>query len=102
MIRDYHVLWLESICNDPSVIEHNILKVKVQSEDYKDYNDTEKAANDFRNRIKAYEKEYKVLSEEIDGKDTSYIQIIDNGSEIKMRNIRSEIEMKILQFLINL
>lgn len=102
MIRQYQVLWIESICNDPNVIEKNILKVKVQSDDYKGWDDPEKAANDFRKRIKAYEKEYKNLSEEHDGGDTIYIQIIDEGTEVKTRNVNGELVTKILAFLINL
>jgi len=102
MERDYKVLWIETICTDQELIEKNILKVKVQSADYTGWEDREKAADDFRNRIKAYEKEYSILSEESDGKDTSYIQLIDNNTEIKMRNIVGELQSKIFAYLLNL
>ncbi len=102
MKRKYQILWVELICNIPEVVEKNILQVKVNSDDYKDWNDKEKAANDFRNRIKAYEKEYTYLSEVEDGADTKFIQLIDYSTEIKMRNIKGELHSKILAYLVNL
>ncbi len=100
MKRKYQLLWIEPICNIPEIIENNIFKVKIKSDDYKGWNDQEKAAEDFRKRIKAYEKEYTNISAEKDGQDTTFIQIIDN-TEIKMRNI-GELETKILAYLVNL
>jgi len=96
------VVWLESLCTIQEVIEKNILKTKVTSPDYKDWSDCEKAADDFRNRIKEYEKVYQSLSKENDGKDITFIKIINHGTEIVMRNLRGYIECKILSYLINL
>ena len=98
----YKLIWIESICNIPEVIEKNIMKTKITSPDYKNWQDSEKAAEDFRNRIKEYEKVYESLSKELDGEDTSFIQIINQGSHLVMRNVRGYIESKIFSYLINL
>jgi broad specificity phosphatase PhoE len=102
MKMNYKLLWIESICTLSEVIEKNILKTKVTSPDYINWKNTEEAAEDFRNRIKEYEKVYESLSKERDGEDMSFIQIINQGSEIVLRNVRGYLESKILSYLINL
>lgn len=102
MDRYFKLIWIESICSLEEVIEKNILKTKITSPDYKNWEDSEKAALDFRNRIKEYEKVYESLSKLRDGEDASFIQIINQGQQISLRNIRGYIESKILSFLINL
>lgn len=84
------------------MIEKNILKTKVTSPDYRNWEDSEKAAEDFRNRIFEYEKVYEPISKALDGDDSSFIQIINQGTQIVMRNVRGYIESKILSYLINL
>jgi broad specificity phosphatase PhoE len=99
---NYKLIWLESICTLPEIIERNILKTKVTSPDYKHWDDQDKAADDFRNRIKEYEKVYEPISAELDGKDTAYIQIINQGKQIVLRNIKGYIQSKLISYLINL
>jgi broad specificity phosphatase PhoE len=99
---NYKLIWLESICTVPEIIEKNIVKTKVTSPDYKHWDDQEKAAEDFRNRIKEYEKVYETLSPELDGKETAYIQIINQGVQIVLRNIKGYVQSKLLSYLINL
>jgi predicted kinase len=98
----YKLIWLESICTLSEIIEKNILKTKVTSPDYKHWNDCEKAAEDFRNRIKEYEKIYESLSPELDGEDAAYIQIINQGIQIVLRNIKGYMQSKLISYLINL
>lgn len=102
MEKKYKLIWIESICTLQEVIEKNILRTKITSPDYKDWADQEKAAEDFRNRIKEYEKIYQNLSKENDGEHATFIKIINHGTEIVMRNLRGYIECKILSYLINL
>jgi broad specificity phosphatase PhoE len=97
----YSLIWIESICDLNRVIEQNILKTKLKSPDYKDWN-PEKAADDFRERIKHYEKYYVNLSVEVDGEDTSFIQLKNHGSEIVCRHIVGYVPSRILSFLMNL
>jgi broad specificity phosphatase PhoE len=102
MTSAYKLIWIESICNLPQIIEKNILKTKVTSPDYINWEDSEKAAEDFRNRIKEYEKVYESVSSSLDGEESSFIQIINQGSQIVMRNVRGYIESKIFSYLMNL
>jgi 6-phosphofructo-2-kinase/fructose-2,6-biphosphatase 2 len=102
MDMSYKLIWLESICTDQEIIEKNILKTKVTSPDYQHWTDSEKAAEDFRNRIKEYEKVYETLSPEVDGQDSAYIQIINQGAQIVLRNIKGYNQSKLLSYLINL
>lgn len=97
----YSLVWIESICTLESVIERNIMKAKLKSMDYKDW-DPEKAIQDLRERIKHYEKVYEHLSFKFDGGATRFIQLTNHGKEIKMRNIQGYIHSKILSFMINL
>jgi broad specificity phosphatase PhoE len=97
----YNFIWIESICDLENTIENNIIKTKLQSPDYKDWN-SEKAVQDFRERIKQYDKYYVSLSEDIDGEICSYIQLKNHSTEITTRNVNGYLPSKILSFLMNL
>jgi 6-phosphofructo-2-kinase/fructose-2,6-biphosphatase 2/6-phosphofructo-2-kinase/fructose-2,6-biphosphatase 4 len=97
----HSLIWIESICELDKVIEQNILKTKLKSPDYKEWN-PEKAVEDFRERIRHYEKCYVNLSAEVDGENTSYIQLKNHGSEIVCRHIIGYVPSKILSYLMNL
>ena len=102
MTLNYKLLWLESICTIPDIVERNIFKTKLTSPDYINWSDVDKIAEDFRNRIHEYEKVYESLSKELDGENAAFIKIINQGSQIVMRNVRGYLESKILSYLINL
>ena len=51
--KGFKLFFVESICNDPEIIEANILEVKVTSPDYKHF-DKEQVLKDFLERIKHY------------------------------------------------
>jgi 6-phosphofructo-2-kinase/fructose-2,6-biphosphatase 2 len=61
MTKRYTLIWVESVCTIDSIIEQNIMKTKLKSQDYGNW-DPELAVQDFRNRIKEYEKVYEALS----------------------------------------
>lgn len=63
------VLFLESICDDPAVVEKNILATKLFSPDYIGA-DPEEAVKDFKNRIANYEKAYESVG--VDKSETNY------------------------------
>jgi broad specificity phosphatase PhoE len=102
MNQKYKLIWIESICDLREIIENNIFKTKINSPDYKNWEDPEKAANDFRRRIEEYEKIYESLSLDNDGLDTSFIKIINQGEKMIMRNVRGYVESKIISYLTNL
>ena len=57
----YQLIWIESICNNEDIINENINKVKVHGQDYKDKT-MEEAFQDFKERVKHYEKVYETLT----------------------------------------
>jgi hypothetical protein len=74
---------LESICDDPAIIERNIRSVKISSPDYRSW-DPDLAVQDYYNRIRGHEKHY----ETVDELDVPSIRIINVGEKI-MVNVRS-------------
>jgi 6-phosphofructo-2-kinase/fructose-2,6-biphosphatase 2 len=97
----YNILWIESICTEEKIIEENLMKTKLKSPDYKGW-DEDEAIRDFLIRIKTYENTYDYLSEELDGSDCSFIQMINYNAEVNVRNVKGFVESKVLSFLMNL
>lgn len=97
----FNIIWIESICTAEKILEENILKTKLKSPDYVGW-DEDEAKKDFLIRIKTYEDSYDKLSEELDGSDCSYIQMINFNSEVNVRNIKGFVESKVLSFMMNL
>ncbi|CAF96278.1 unnamed protein product [Tetraodon nigroviridis] len=54
------IFFIESVCDDPSVIASNIMEVKVSCPDYRDCNKTD-AMLDFQKRIECYRTSYQPL-----------------------------------------
>ncbi|XP_064295736.1 6-phosphofructo-2-kinase/fructose-2,6-bisphosphatase 1 isoform X4 [Phalacrocorax carbo] len=63
----YKVLFIESICNDPAIIEENIKQVKLSSPDYRGCAQEEVVA-DFLKRIDCYRATYEPLDERLDSR----------------------------------
>ena len=59
------VFFIESICDDPQVVEQNVAEVKVNGPDYC-YKDPEIAMADFKERIVHYESAYQTIDSKID------------------------------------
>lgn len=94
------VLYLESICNDKVIIDTNI-HLKLDGPDYKKM-DRNKALEDFRGRLKNYEKVYETISKEEDqNKDFQYIQMIDVGRKVIACNIKGFIPSQIIYYFLN-
>jgi len=91
------IVFIESICNDESIIDRNILNVKLRSPDYKDVSPT-KAILDFKKRIKHYEKIYVPLTDE----DGSYIKLIDAGRKVIGHEVNGYLPSRILYFLMHI
>ncbi|RLV94591.1 6-phosphofructo-2-kinase 1 [Spathaspora sp. JA1] len=94
------VLYLESICNDPNIIESNI-RLKLSGPDYKQM-DPEIALNDFIGRLHNYEKAYETIDEieeQIPG--FQYVKIIDVGKKVVSYNIQGFLSSQTIYFLLN-
>ena len=91
------IVYIESICNDPLIIEQNIIRVKLNSPDYADVPPQE-AVRDFKRRIKHYEKVY----EQVDESDGSYIKMINAGKHVVGHQVNGYLPARILYFLMHL
>lgn len=61
----FKVFFIESICDDPDVIEQNLTEVKLNGPDYRN-KDPEVAMRDFKLRMKHYESAYEAIDEDLD------------------------------------
>ncbi len=57
--KGFKLFFIESICDDDSIIDTNIRTVKVTSPDYVQFSE-DQVVEDFRKRIKHYEEQYEV------------------------------------------
>ncbi|KAG1453395.1 hypothetical protein G6F55_008163 [Rhizopus delemar] len=94
---DVQVLFIESICNVPSIIMSNIKDVKLSSPDYENLDPVD-ATQDYMNRISCYEAFYETMTE----KDLSYMKLINMGSQYVINVIRGYLESRIVYYLMNL
>ena len=92
-------LFVESKCDDESLIMSNIMEVKTTSPDYKGQ-DPEAAAKDFRNRIRNYEKVYQTIDEEVE--DLTYVKVIDIGAKVIISGIQDYLQSRVVYYLMNL
>ncbi len=94
------VLYLESICNDPEIIESNV-RLKLSGPDYKDV-DQAKALKDFVNRMRNYEKIYETISEEEEKDEgVQYIKMINVGRKVIAYNIHGFLASQTVYYLLN-
>lgn len=98
--RSLKVLFLESICNDPQLIDDNV-NLKLKGPDYKDMNPA-LAKKDFLGRLRNYETVYETISKsEESNKDFQYIQMIDVGRKVIACNINGFLPSQIVYYFLN-
>ncbi|KAL6852889.1 Fructose-2,6-bisphosphatase [Amphichorda felina] len=95
------VLFVESKCDDEDLIMANIRDVKTTSPDYRGQ-DPEKAAQDFRNRIKMYEKIYKTIDDDGDEDEYTYLKLMDVSKQVIINRIQDYLQSRIVYYLMNL
>ena len=91
------VVFVESICEDASVIEANLRENKLRSPDYQDV-DPEEAARDFHERIAHYERSYDPL----DDRAQSFVKIIDVGRQVVVNRMAGYFGARLMFFLMNI
>ena len=90
------VLFVESKCDDESLIMSNIIEVKTTSPDYVGQ-DPEEAARDFRNRIKNYEAVYESIDES--EKHYSYVKLVNVGHNVIINLIKDYLSSRLVYYL---
>ena len=93
-------LFVESVCDNEDIIMHNILEVKATSPDYEGQQNQESAAQDFRNRIRNYEKSYEAIDDE--EKHYTYVKLINVGSTVIINQIKDYLSSRLVYYLQNL
>lgn len=94
------VLFLESICSDPAILNTNI-HLKLSGPDYKEM-DPELALKDFLGRLRNYERAYETIDdteEAIDG--FQYVKMINVGKKVVSYNIQGFLASQTVYFLLN-
>lgn len=92
----HQVVFVESICDDPAIVEANIRATKLASPDYAGA-DPETAVRDFRARLSFYERAY----ERIDEDALSHIKIIDLGRDVVLHRVEGYLASRVVYFLLN-
>ncbi|KAI7880841.1 bifunctional 6-phosphofructo-2-kinase/fructose-2,6-bisphosphate 2-phosphatase [Lichtheimia hyalospora FSU 10163] len=94
--RGIEVLFIESICQDESIIQSNIQDIISKNPDYQDM-DPIVAEADFKQRIKHYEEMYETITED----HLTYLKIIDANQQCIINHVRGYLESRIVYFLMN-
>ena len=107
MINDYctknycfRLFFVESICDDPKVVEANVREVKINSPDYKNV-ESKAAIDDFNERIRLYEQQYETIDEKLD-KHLSFIKIFNVGERFLVNRVIGHIQSRVVYFLMNI
>jgi len=94
---EIQVLFIESICDDPAVLEDN-LKHKVKSSPDFVGVAADLAKAEFMARIRKYEQVYKTINDDL----MSYIKVINLSSKVVCNQIHGRTQHRILAFLMSL
>jgi len=93
----YDVVFFESICNAPALVEANIRATKARSPDYEGVAE-EEAVADFRLRIAHYERGYEEVGED----EGPFVKIIDVGRKMVLHRVAGYWLARVVHFLLNL
>ncbi|CAB0028779.1 unnamed protein product [Trichogramma brassicae] len=119
--HDYKLFFVESVCDDPEIVEQNIMEVriasnrrsfyyfflamnsdsvKVSSPDYTNMNKEEVLA-DFMLRIEHYQEKYQPLDEKYE-QDLSFMKIYNTGEKVLVHKHEGHIQSRIVYYLMNI
>uniref|UniRef100_A0A8C4QXW8 6-phosphofructo-2-kinase domain-containing protein n=1 Tax=Eptatretus burgeri TaxID=7764 RepID=A0A8C4QXW8_EPTBU len=97
--NEYKYFFVESVCNDPKVIEANIMEVKLNNPDYCTCSQ-EEALLDFHRRIACYQRSYEPLSEMLD-KDLPFMKVIDVGRQFLVNCVQEHLQSRVVYYLMH-
>eukprot|EP00163_Fabomonas_tropica_P013675 TRINITY_DN2522_c0_g1_i3.p1 TRINITY_DN2522_c0_g1~~TRINITY_DN2522_c0_g1_i3.p1 ORF type:complete len:480 (-),score=65.54 TRINITY_DN2522_c0_g1_i3:1128-2567(-) len=92
------VVFIESICEDLSIIHDHIENMDMYSPDYLN-NDRDTTFKDVNQRISFYRRDYKTLT---DDEGLSYIKVFDLNHRVEVNNIGGYVPARIVFLLMNL
>lgn len=94
-----NVLFVESICEDENLLEAN-MRLKLSGPDYKD-KDPLASLEDFKKRVRLYEKKYVPLGEYEEKNNMPYVKMIDVGRKVISHQIRGFLSAQAVYYLLN-
>jgi broad specificity phosphatase PhoE len=94
------VMFIESICNDESIVSQNIQATKLSMPDYKDHS-SDDALKDFKKRVLHYKSMYETIDPTLDA-ELSWVKLIDGGRMVTSNNMHGFLPGRILHFVMNL
>ncbi|KAK4029560.1 6-phosphofructo-2-kinase/fructose-2,6-bisphosphatase isoform X1 [Daphnia magna] len=96
----YKLFFVESVCDDPAIIESNIRQVKITSPDYANM-DKEAAVEDFLQRIDHYHDQYQTL-DEVEEDCLSFMKVFNTGEKVLVHKHEGHIQSRIVYYLMNI
>lgn len=96
----FKLFFVESVCDDPQIVEQNIREVKVSSPDYLNMNN-ETALDDFLQRIDHYKERYQPLDEKNESH-LSFMKIYNTGEKVLVHKHEGHIQSRIVYYLMNI
>lgn len=96
----FKLFFVESICDDPNIIEANVREVKIHSPDYKEI-DKDEALADFLKRIEHYKSSYQTIDEAVESK-YSYMQIFKAGEKVLVHRSEGHVQSRVVYYLMNI
>ncbi|KAL8569435.1 6-phosphofructo-2-kinase/fructose-2,6-bisphosphatase 4 [Nucella lapillus] len=99
-VHQFKLFFVESVCDDPNIIEANILEVKVCSPDYVGQ-DKNEAVTDFLQRIEHYRQSYETMDSKTE-RDLSYIQIFNQGERFIVNKLAGHLQSRVVYYLMNI
>ncbi|CAG0879310.1 unnamed protein product [Darwinula stevensoni] len=98
----FKLFFVESICDDPQIIDANIREVKVNSPDYKEHQmGIEERTQDFLKRIEHYREVYETLDEKEENH-LSFMQIFNTGEKVLVHRHSGHIQSRVVYYLMNI
>lgn len=96
----FKLFFVESVCDDPRIIEQNIKEVKISSPDYTNMN-KDAALTDFLKRIEHYQERYQPLDEDKE-KYVSFMKIYNTGEKVVVHKHEGHVQARIVYYLMNI
>jgi len=92
--RGFRCLFLESVCNDPKLIETNIQDCKIHSPEYMEL-------DDFLARMEHYISVYQTMGEEHENH-LSFMKVVNAGEKLIIHRHEGTLESRIVYWLMNI
>jgi len=92
------VVFVESVCDDPVILERNLLQKVRCSPDYRDA-DAENALNDLRERVRQYELQYETLS---NAETHPYIKLFNLSSQLHLHHIYGRMANSLVPYMMGI